>query len=124
MTAMANKFGAKTVFADGIKFDSKLEYARYTQLKLLEIGGFISGLVVHPKFELLPGYRRQNGKRVRGITYTADFSYVDDYRLGKVVVEDVKSPPTARKDAFIIRRKLFESKYDIDLVVLFKEDIL
>jgi hypothetical protein len=119
-----NKYGARKVKADGHTFDSQLEYARYQQLKLLERAGEITGLVVHPKYKLTEGYTRpRSNKKIQGVTYTADFSYVD-LQQNWIVVEDIKSPPTAKKEGFILRRKLFEDKYDIPITVLMKDDIL
>jgi len=73
---MFNKFHAKKVFYDGIRFDSIAEFSRYKILKLMVHSGKISDFSVHPKFELPPGFK-----------YTADFSYSENE---KIVVEDVK----------------------------------
>jgi len=95
-----NKYGNKKVEIDGYKFDSKAEARRYQELKLLEKAGEITNLELQPKFELVP----KTAKR-RAVTYTADFAYWEN---GRDVVEDVKSPATAKDKAYIIKRKLFE----------------
>ncbi len=79
-----SKYGAKKVRADGITFDSKAEYARYLQLRLLEKAGKIFDLYVHKPIPLI----------VNGVTvghYEADFIY---YANKTVVVEDVKGVKT------------------------------
>ena len=68
--------------ADGHTFDSTAEMRRYHVLMLMQAAGEISGLEVHPRFELQP--RRDT---IKVINYTADFSYIVD---GRRVVEDVK----------------------------------
>lgn len=85
-----HKYGAKRTEADGLAFDSKAEASRYCELSLLEQTGAISGLALQPSFQLLPSYKR-GGKMVRGITYTADFSYIEN---GVTVIEDVKGVET------------------------------
>ena len=83
-------------------FDSKKELLRYSELKLLEKNGMISGLERQVSFELIPK-QVENGRVVeRAVKYIADFTY---YENGKLVVEDVKSPAT-RTDVYKIKRKL------------------
>jgi hypothetical protein len=124
MARKRNKYGAKKVHEDGFIFDSKLEHARYQQLSLWQRCGEIKDLVVHPKYVIHDAYvQPETGKRIPAMTFTADFSYVD-IDTGKDVVEDVKSPPTARKTDFVMRRKMFEARYGIRLTILMKEDIL
>ena len=77
--------------------------------------GEISDLVVQPKFILQEGYRDRDGLWVRPITYSADFMYHKD---NQTIVEDVKSPATAKDKAYRIKKKLFVFKNQ-DLV--FKE---
>lgn len=101
----------KTII-DGIKFDSKAEGRRYVELKLRQRTSHISSLVCHPKFDLQPSFKK-NGKTIRAITWSADFSY---WFNGKRIIEDVK-PFNKKKGKFIIepaailRHKLFEYKY-------------
>lgn len=85
-----NKYGAVKVTVDGITFDSRAEEKRYGQLKILQDAGEIVGLTCHPRFELIPG-AVIDGKMERGISYTADFAYIEH---GKFVVEDVKGVAT------------------------------
>lgn len=90
----ANKFGAIKTTVDDIKFDSKAEARRYSQLKLLERASKIHDLRLQPSFKLHAG-----------IKYIADFKYTEN---GKLVVEDVKGMETA---VFRLKQKLFSFDY-------------
>ena len=94
---MANKYGAKKITdpITGFKFDSKKEYNRWCELRLLERAGRISDLDRQVKYELIP---KQVGERV--CSYVADFVYKVD---GKEVVEDSKGVKT---EAYRIKKKL------------------
>ncbi|MDR1138331.1 MAG: DUF1064 domain-containing protein [Clostridiales bacterium] len=87
----------------GAVFDSKREYNRWCELRLLERCGAIKGLTRQVKFELLP-----KGK-YRAVTYVADFVYMDS---GKQVVEDAKGVKTKE---YIIKKKMLYHKYGIDI---------
>ena len=113
-----NKYGNKKVVIDGEVFDSKREYYRYMELKLLEKCGAISDLKRQVTYELIPVQRekstrvyqkgRKKGQSIEGkviekaVTYIADFTYTD-VATGQTVVEDAKGMRT--KD-YIIKRKL------------------
>jgi hypothetical protein len=101
-----NKYKNVKVKIDGIKFDSKAESERYAELRLLEKTGYISNLVLQPKFELQSKFR-YNGKAVSAIHYIADFSYTDPTEE-KIIVEDVKGIET---DVFKLKRKIFIKLY-------------
>lgn len=110
----AAKYGNKKILADGITFDSKKEYRRYCELKLLEKAGKVSDLQLQVSFELVPpqyeyyerygkkGQRLKDGKRLleRAVTYKADFVYMEN---GQTIVEDTKG---LRTTEYIIKRKL------------------
>ena len=85
-----NKYGNRTVRADGFTFDSQAEHRRYQALRLMERAGIIKDLDVHRRFLLHAGIR-----------YECDFSYIED---GKLVAEDVKGVETA---VFRLKKKLF-----------------
>lgn len=94
---------------DGMTFDSKKELLRYSELKLLEKNGMISGLERQVPFELIPK-QVENGRVVeRAVKYIADFTY---YENGKFVVEDVKSSAT-RTDVYKIKKKLMLSVHGV-----------
>lgn len=103
---MYNKYSNKKVILDDIKFDSKRERDRYSELKLLKKAGLIKKLELQKEFELQPSFKK-NGKTYRKITYRADFYYFDNH-LGKYIVEDVKGFKT---DVYKIKKKMFEYKY-------------
>lgn len=94
---MANKFGAKKIKdpATGYIFDSKAEFYRWCELRILEKAGKISGLSRQVSFELIP---KQEGERA--VHYVADFTYYED---GKFVVEDTKGYKT---DVYRLKKKL------------------
>ena len=93
-----NKYGAKKITdpATGFVFDSKKEFHRWCELRLLERAGKITDLDRQVKYELIP---KQDGERA--VFYVADFVYID--ADGKTVVEDTKG---VRTDAYKIKRKL------------------
>ena len=99
-----NKYGAKKTEIDGIRFDSKHEALRYTELKYLERTGQIRDLNLQVPFELLPAQKDEKGKVTeRAVKYIADFVYED--KDGNMVVEDAKSPAT-RTDVYKLKRKM------------------
>lgn len=100
-----HKFNARKTTVDGITFDSLKEASRYQELKILERIGEISNLKLQPKYKLLPSFVDNEGDRIRGITYIADFEYIED---GKLITEDVKGFLTP---AFKLKRKLFLHQY-------------
>jgi hypothetical protein len=112
-----NKFNAKPVLIDGIKFDSTKEGQRYMVLKSLLQQGRIENLTLRPLFTLQAGFRYHTGKWVRAITYKADFQYEQE---GQTIVEDVKSEITKKKADYRIRVRLFMKKYH-DSNILFIE---
>ena len=111
-----SKYGNKKIQIDGYTFDSLAEGRRYRELKLLLDAGVISRLEVHPPYQLQGSYPQpETGKRIRAITYEADFEYIED---GKIVVEDVKARDRKTGEfvltaVFKLKRKMFEYKYNM-----------
>ena len=105
---MNNKYGAKKTEYKGVVYDSKWEAERAYQLDMLERAGKISNLERQVRFILQDGYVNNQGKKIRPISYFADFVYVDS--KGRKVVEDTKSPAT-RTAEYRIKKKLFEYKF-------------
>ena len=119
------KYGNKKAVVDGISFDSKKEAQRYTELKILEKAGKITGLQLQREFELIPAQREHTneiyekgpnkgrfkpGKLLeRKCSYIADFVYWDGFEM---VVEDTKG---MRTKEYIIKRKLMLYKYGIKI---------
>lgn len=94
-------------------FDSQAEAKRYDELLLLERAGTISGLVVHPIYELQAAFRDAQGRRWAAVRYEGDFGYTEG---GRAVVEDVKG---VRTEAFKIKERLFRYRYpEIDLRIV------
>jgi len=104
-----SKYNAEPVTIDGIRFDSKAEGKRYTELKLLERAGEISGLELQPKFIITV-----NGFKI--CEYNADFRYVRD---GKIVVEDVKSEPT-KTPVYRLKKKLVYALHGVEITEICK----
>jgi len=105
-----NKYGAKKVDIDGIKFDSRHEAYRYVELKYMERIGMISDLRLQVPFEIVPKQLDETGKVAeRAVKYVADFVYTKD---GKMIVEDAKSPAT-RTDVYKLKRKLMRHVHGI-----------
>lgn len=86
---------------DGIKFDSKREGKRYTELKMLERGKVISDLQLQVPFKLIPSQKGGLRKELP-MRYIADFVYIEN---GQQVIEDTKGVKT--KD-YVIKRKLMK----------------
>lgn len=124
---MARKYNNSKITLDGITFDSRLEAARYRELKLLEKAGKIQELELQKRFVLIPaqyesyerygkrGQRLKDGKRCveKAVVYVADFAYEKD---GKPVVEDTKGYRKGTAyDVFVIKRKLMRAVYGIQV---------
>ena len=105
----ANKLNAVKTNIDGLKFDSKSEAKRYTELKMLQAAGEISDLKTQVKFVLIPSQKGEDGKVIeKECSYIADFVYYDN-RANKTIVEDVKgyvNPASSTYAKFVIKRKL------------------
>ena len=103
-----NKFNARKVEIDGIKFDSQKEARRYQELLLLQKAGEVMRFDVHPRYTLwanAPEYQRLS---VLIGHYSPDFYVL--YSSGEVVIEDVKSEPS-KTTAYRLRKKIFEANY-------------
>lgn len=106
-----SKYHSKKITIDGETFDSRKEFRRWQELRLLEQAGVISQLERQVPFELIPAIREPSITGPRGgikqgrlieksVNYVADFVY---YKDGQKVVEDSKGFHTAD---YIIKRKL------------------
>lgn len=104
-----SKYRNKKVLVDGIKFDSKKEARRYSELMLLEKTGEITDLKLQQRYILQESFKI-DGKTIRAITYIADFTYKD--KNGDLVVEDEKGMKT---QVYNIKRKMFAKRYGIEI---------
>jgi hypothetical protein len=107
-----NKYNNKITELDGIKFHSKKESVRYSQLKLQEKGGLIKDLRLQVPYELIPKLVI-NGKTERAIKYVADFVYTDTLHETEIV-EDVKGMIT---DVFKLKYRLMKQIHNIDVKI-------
>lgn len=100
-----NKYNNKKTIVDGIKFDSEMESHYYIYLKHLKEIGEVVDFVLQPTYLLQEGFNL-NGKRIRPITYKADFKVI--YKDGHEEVIDVKGKLT---EEFKIKRKMLLYRY-------------
>lgn len=102
----------KVVTTDGLIFQSRKEYKRWCELKVMEASGIITDLQRQVKFVLIPAQREPDtiGKRggikkgkllERECAYYADFTY--NLSTGEQIVEDTKGMKTPE---YKIKRKL------------------
>ena len=94
---------------DGIRFDSKKEASRYSQLKIRLKLGEIGLLELQKPFLLIEANDTE-----RKCEYIADFVYWD-IKTGKQIIEDVKSDMTRKLPSYIMKRKLLKDKYNIEI---------
>lgn len=106
-----NKYNNLPTIVDEIKFHSKKESARYSQLKLEEKAGLIKDLQLQVPFELIPKLVI-NGKAERAIKYVADFTYYD--QAGNYIVEDVKGIVL---DTFKLKYRLMKLQHGIEIKI-------
>ena len=98
--AKAGKYGNVPTVVDGIRFDSKAEANRYSELRLLERAGTISDLECQPRYVLGTGKRPP--------VYVADFRY---HEGGRLIIEDVKGGKATQTAVFKLKAKLFRERY-------------
>lgn len=98
-------------------FDSEKEYKRWKMLQMLERAGGIESLEKQKRFTLQDSFE-YNGKKIRAITYVADFWYFN--KKDEVwVVEDVKGSKATQTKDFNIKKKMFMFRYpDIRFVII------
>ncbi|MBB6672610.1 DUF1064 domain-containing protein [Cohnella nanjingensis] len=106
-----SKYGARHVIADGRRFDSRAEYRYYEQLKLRLRAKDIASFECQVRYTILDPYKHPTtGRKVQGIVYVADF--VVTHLDGSHEVIDVKG---VRTEAYRNKKKMFESKYGIEI---------
>lgn len=105
----AAKYGNRKTVVDGITFASAKEARRAGELKLMQRAGEITDLELQPRFKL-----EVNGQLVT--TYTADFRYRT--KAGAVVIEEVKSPATAKERSYRMAMRLLKALTGIEPVVV------
>lgn len=109
-----HKYRAKSVTVDGIKFPSKKEARRWSELRLMEKAGEISNLerqVKIPLFGKNGPIMTDSGKSQR--TYVADFRYVDWRLNGVIVIEDSKGYETPE---FKLKKAILQAQ-NVELLI-------
>jgi len=109
---MTSKYYNHKTTVDNITFDSKKEAQMYRTLRLLKYANAIKDLKLQPKFVLMEGYVGLDGKKVRDLTYCADFSFYDN-ELKRFRIIDCKGMKT---EVFRIKEKLLNK-------ILLEQDI-
>ena len=95
-----NKYNAKSVEYDGIKFDSQKEADYYSELKLRLAAKDIKGFCRQPEFVLAPNLR-----------YKADFIVFNNDGTSEII--DVKGMQT---QVYKDKKKVFEDKFNLKIV--------
>lgn len=103
-----SKYNNKKIRVGEEVFDSKREYNRWCELRLLERSDIIRDLQRQVKFRLIDSQKTPE-RTERPCDYIADFVY---YENGKRIVEDCKG---MRTDVYKIKRKLMLEKYNISI---------
>ena len=110
-----HKYGAVSTMVEGIRFASKAEARRYSELCLLEKAGEIHGIVLQPGFELAV-FNRGGGLPTSIGKYVADFAYCRCLRTpcvrSHLVYEDVKGFKTP---LYRWKKKHVEAQYGISI---------
>lgn len=115
----SSKFGNKATTRDGIRFHSKLEADRYSELKLLQHAGRVSFFLRQVPFHVAPG-----------VVWRADFVVFspaagmppshEPLFLAGVTVEDTKGVLTAEAR---VKIKTVEDRYGIRVRILKRGDV-
>ena len=107
---MKNKYNARKIEYNGIKFDSQFELKCWIYLEELASEGKIKDLNRQVKFELIPA-----NSVYRAVNYVADFTfYTSD---NKYIVADAKGLVLPE---FRIKQKIFYDKYKKQIYVFKK----
>ena len=110
-----NKYNARKTVMCGHTFDSRREAEIYLDLLSRKQHGEIIRIGLQPSYTLLAGFRDNQGKKQRPITYTADFFVA--YADGRNEVIEVKG---MRTRDYLLRKKLFLYKMR-DENIIFRE---
>lgn len=103
--AKGNKYRNVITIVDGIKFHSKKEAKRYSELKIMERFGYIKDIKLQMKHELFV-------HDMKICSYFADFVYLD-IKTNQWIVEDSKG---VRTPEYKLKKKLMKAIYNIDIL--------
>ena len=106
---MGHYRGKKCTYLD-LEFDSIPEKDYYIELLNNKD---VSNLQVHPKFILLEGFRNNEGKAIRSLTFKPDFMFdrLEDGKEQKYIIDIKPNNKKLIDSDFIIRWKLLQSMY-------------
>lgn len=113
VTARPSKYGNEPVEAHGLRFASKWQAQRYTELLMMQRAGLIRDLAVEQPFAL--SVRGIDGSEVRLGSYVADTVY---WQGGRLVVEDAKSASTRREKLFVWKARHFAAQYGFEISIV------
>lgn len=103
-----SKYKAQPTVIDGIRFASKKEGKRYTELKLMERGNLITDLKLQQAIKCMV-----NGELV--CKYVSDFSYYDKGK-STIIWEDVKGYKGGQAyQIFLLKKKLVRACTGIEI---------
>ena len=108
---MRNKWKAVRTVVDGKLFPSKGEARRYGELKMLQAGGKIRNLEVHPAYPIII-----NGVQV--CIVELDFRYWCNERNCEVVEDYKGGNPMSNGALSRLKRRLVEAAYSIKVVIV------
>lgn len=91
----------------GLKFDSRGEYARWVDLRMMEKAGLITDLRLHPRYKLTA-----HGSHICDMI--PDYQYREN---GRLVVEDHKQPATITPE-FKLKAKLLLAEHGIEIRIV------
>nr|DAV95490.1 MAG TPA: Endonuclease [Caudoviricetes sp.] len=106
---MGHYRGKKCTYLD-LEFDSIPEKNYYIELLNNKDA---SNLQVHPKFILLEGFRNNEGKTIRSLTFKPDFMFnrLEDGKEQKYIVDIKPNNKKLIDSDFMIRWKLLQNMY-------------
>ena len=131
MIKKRNKMNNRKVVLNNIQFDSKLESEFYLHLNDLKDKHLIKDFRMKERFLLLDSFSpTQTGEDINFIFSQLDkdrkrtrISYIPDFVIvlndNSEIVVDTKGHKT---DSFMMKKKLFESKYDKKLFLVKKQN--
>lgn len=108
-----SKYGNKLTVVDGITFHSRVEAARWKELKARAAEGRISNLERQVSYPII-----WPGDTTPLCSYICDFKYEQD---GKVVVEDTKGGRVS--DSYRLKSKLMRACHGITVLEVFKRSV-
>jgi len=115
-TVKGKKFNNEVTFIGDMRFDSKKEANRYMELLILVRCKKIENLQCQVPFELAERVLLLGENRVKkALKYVCDFYYFDN-ETKKMIIEDVKSPATRKRESYRNKKHLMKTVLGLDIV--------